>query len=163
MRKYLMARNNLLLMNRRSNLQPAERRIWSKPRSRNWWDCIVPGFTDEEWIQNFRINKETFDFLKENLHDTLVKCDTPFRKALTVDLKIASTLWKLASNCEYRTVAHLFGIARSTPCSVFHDVVTNIKRNYVKLKNNYGLKNCMKIELNQMVTSYILIDCLKMI
>ncbi|CAC5400060.1 unnamed protein product [Mytilus coruscus] len=126
MRKYLMARNNLLLMNRRSNLQPAERRIWSKPRSRNWWDCIVPGFTDAEWIQNFRINKETFDFLKENLHDTLVKCDTPFRKALTVDLKIASTLWKLASNCEYRTVAHLFGIARSTACSAFHDVVTSI-------------------------------------
>ncbi|CAC5361764.1 unnamed protein product [Mytilus coruscus] len=126
MKKYLMARNNLLLMNRRSNLQPAERRIWSKPRSRNWWDCIVPGFTDAEWIQNFRINKETFDFLKENLHDTLVKCDTPFRKALTVDLKIASTLWQLASNCEYRTVAHLFGIARSTACSAFHDVITSI-------------------------------------
>ncbi|CAC5421176.1 unnamed protein product [Mytilus coruscus] len=70
--------------------------------------------------------KKTFDFLKENLHDTLVKCDTPFRKALTVDLKIASTLWKLASNCEYRTVAHLFGIARSTACSAFHDVVTSI-------------------------------------
>ncbi|CAC5413613.1 unnamed protein product [Mytilus coruscus] len=113
-------------MNRRSNLQPAERRIWSKPRSRNWWDCIVLGFTDEEWIQNFRINKETFYFLRENLHDTLVKCDTPFRKALTVDLKIASTLWKLASNCEYRTVAHLFGIARSTACSAFHDMVTSI-------------------------------------
>ncbi|CAG2214017.1 unnamed protein product [Mytilus edulis] len=56
--------------------------------------------------------QKTLDFLKENLHDTLVKYDTPFRKALTVDLKIASTLWKLATNCEYRTVAHLFGIAR---------------------------------------------------
>jgi hypothetical protein len=47
-------------------------------------------------------------------------------KALPIDLKIAATLWKLATNVDYRTIGHLFGIARSTACMVFHDVVDGV-------------------------------------
>lgn len=111
-RIFFNARNNLLCLFMRTKPQ-STRRIWSKPRSRNWWDNIVPGFSEEEWIANFRVDKETFTFLKEQLQDSLRKRDSTFQKALTVEWKLGSALWKLASNCEYRTIGHLFGIARS--------------------------------------------------
>ena len=41
-------------------------------------------------------------------------------------MKIAATLWKLATNVDYRTIGHLFGIARSTACMVFHDAIDGV-------------------------------------
>ena len=35
--------------------------------------------------------------------------------------RVAITLWVLATACEYRTVAHLFGVASSTVCSIVQE------------------------------------------
>ena len=43
------------------------------------------------------------------------------RKAITVEQRLAVTIWFLATPCEYRTIAHLFGIARSTVCEVVQE------------------------------------------
>ena len=102
------------------------RRIWSRPRSRSWWTDIVPGLSDYEWKENFRLNKATFKFLTDKLREKLQKTDTTFRKALPFDLKIAATLWTLATNVDYRIIGNLFGIARSTACMVFHDMVDGV-------------------------------------
>ena len=72
------------------------------------------------------MNKATFKFRTDKLREKLHKTDTTIRKALAVDLKIAATLWKLATNVEHRTICHLFAIARSTACMVFHDVVDGV-------------------------------------
>ena len=39
---------------------------------------------------------------------------TRFRQAVSVERKVAITLWCLATPCEYRTATHLFGVARCT-------------------------------------------------
>ena len=36
------------------------------------------------------------------------------RQAVSEEKRVAVTLWFLATNAEYRTIAHLFGIGRST-------------------------------------------------
>ena len=69
---------------------------------------------------------QVFKLLTDKLREKLQKTDTTFRKALPVDLKIAATLWKLATNADNRTICHLFGIARSTACMVSHDVVNGV-------------------------------------
>lgn len=44
---------------------------------------------------------------------------TTFRKCITVEAGVAITVWRLATNIEFRTLAALFGIERSTACEIF--------------------------------------------
>lgn len=42
--------------------------IWCKPRSTKWWNNIVMGsFTPQDWLENFRMSKETFLFICNEL------------------------------------------------------------------------------------------------
>lgn len=49
-----------------------------------------------------------------------------FRKAISVKKRVAVTLWCLATPCEYRTIAHLFGITRLTVCEIVQQTCTLI-------------------------------------
>ena len=42
------------------------------------------------------------------------------RKCLFIERRVAVTIWCLATPTEYRTITHLFGIARSTVCEIVH-------------------------------------------
>lgn len=82
-------------------------------------------FTERDWIENFRMRKATFIYLCQQLSVSLRKQDTVLRKAISVEKRVAVTLWCLATPCEYRTIAHLFGIARSTVCEIVHETCTH--------------------------------------
>ena len=80
------------------------------------------------------MSKVTFQYLCTQLRPLIERRDTWMRRAITVEHRIAITLWCLATPAEYRTIAHLFGIARSTVCEIVHDTVNAI---VVKLKGQY--------------------------
>ena len=44
------------------------------------------------------------------------------RIAVSTKKKVVVTLWRLAANTDYRTVGHLFGLARSTVCMIVNEV-----------------------------------------
>ena len=48
------------------------------------------------------------------------KTATRFRLPIPVDEQLAVTIWRLATNVEYRTIAALFGIGISTVCEIIH-------------------------------------------
>ena len=48
------------------------------------------------------------------------------RRSISVERRVAITTWCLATPAEYRTVAHLFGVARSTVCKTVHTTCTAI-------------------------------------
>ena len=49
------------------------------------------------------------------------------RRSISVERRVAITIWCLATPAEYRTVAHLFGVARrSTVCEIVHTTCTAI-------------------------------------
>lgn len=54
------------------------------------------------------------------------KRDTNMRHAITVEKRVAVTLWRLATNVEYRTIGHLFGISRALVCCIVRHVCENI-------------------------------------
>ena len=50
------------------------------------------------------------------------------RLAITVEHRVAITLWCLATCGEYQTIGHLFGVARCTVCVIVHDTCAAIVR-----------------------------------
>ena len=42
------------------------------------------------------------------------------RECVPVEQRVALTLWRLATNADYRSISQLFGLGRSTACEIFH-------------------------------------------
>lgn len=103
------------------------RTIWVRLRSRVWWQQVVcRTWTPRDWQKNFRMRRITFNNLCESLRPRLSREDTSFRQAVSVELRVAVTLWRLATNSEIRTVSHLFGVGESSVCVFTKEVVTAI-------------------------------------
>lgn len=100
---------------------------WMKDRSNHWWDHIVNStFTSQEWLQNFRLSRETFMYLCDTLVTKIARMDTQMRKAITPEKRIALTLWFLSTGSDYRTISHLFGVSKPTVCLVVKEICTAI-------------------------------------
>ena len=65
--------------------------------------------------------KETFLHISNKLSPALRRTNTVLRRPLSVERRVAVALWCLATPTEYRTIPHLFGIARSTVCEIVHE------------------------------------------
>ncbi|KAI9547120.1 hypothetical protein NQZ68_019941 [Dissostichus eleginoides] len=37
--------------------------IWTQPRSSDWWDTIASDFSPQQFMQNFRVSRESFDYI----------------------------------------------------------------------------------------------------
>ncbi|KAG2467848.1 KGP2 kinase, partial [Polypterus senegalus] len=53
--------------------------VWTFNRASEWWDVIVPGFTNTQWLENFRKSEETFIHLCNKLRPAMERRDTNFR------------------------------------------------------------------------------------
>lgn len=89
--------------------------------SSHFWDTVVCRFTAHDWKENFRVSKETFTYLCNQLRSRIQRMNTRMRQAISVEKRLAVTLWSLATPAEYRTIGHVFGIARSTVCRIVHE------------------------------------------
>lgn len=95
--------------------------VWEYDRSSEWWDNVVPTFTDRQWIENFRMSEDTFLFICNRLRSAMARHDTAFRHCVPLTKRVAIALWKLATGSEHRTIAHLFGVSRATVCRCVQD------------------------------------------
>ena len=77
-------------------------------------------------MENFRISQQTFNYLCERLQPAIEKQCTKLRQPISVKKRVAITLWYLATPMEYRSIGHLFGVARCTACIVVHETCAAI-------------------------------------
>ena len=82
--------------------------------------------SDFHWIENFQMSQQTFNHLCQMLSPYIKKQTTKMHTLLSVQKHVAITLWFLATPVEYRTIGHLFSIARSTVCVVVHETCSVI-------------------------------------
>ncbi|CAL1678201.1 unnamed protein product [Lasius platythorax] len=138
-----------------NNLQPLQltmegiryRRIWQNERSFDFWNRIVNfHYTSKEWIESFRMSKDSFlelcDLLRGELEPKpqfLVS-----REAISVQKQIAVALYKLASTAEYRVVGNVMGIHKSSVKKCFYRVVKAINKimlpNYIYMPDKNEAK-----------------------
>ena len=89
-----------------------------------WWERIIQHpFTPLMWMENFRVSRKTFLYTCEELQPKVVKWTSNLEtRYILVEEGVAVTLWFLATPGVYRTIAHLFEIARYTVCTIVRDV-----------------------------------------
>ena len=113
-----------------------ERTVSMKDRSCDWWDRIVYGsFSDQQWRENFRMSRATFNYLCCELRGELERKSTRMRSAVIVEAYQRPHL----SICRYyATICHAdFLCAHRT-------FVPRVTRNY-----EHAMKPGMKLPLNR--------------
>ena len=94
------------------------RSVWVRFRSQDWWRCAESGRYNEEWWKaNFRMSRDTYLLLCRELRP-YIKRKTSVREPISVERRVAVTIYKLATNLEYRSLSNLFGIGLSTVCVI---------------------------------------------
>lgn len=69
------------------------RSVWVKERSTDWWVRVVNGtWTEKDWRENFRMCKETFNYLCDELGPAVLKRDTRYFAFLLLYFKLISLL-----------------------------------------------------------------------
>uniref|UniRef100_A0A3B1KHZ0 DDE Tnp4 domain-containing protein n=1 Tax=Astyanax mexicanus TaxID=7994 RepID=A0A3B1KHZ0_ASTMX len=116
-----------MLLNEYVSLFLYYRKIWIHPRSMAWWEHINNVRTDKEWLLFFRMRRGTFMHL----------CDLLRRP---VEIRVSVCLWRLATNLEYRSISHLFGVGLSTCCIITQQVVTVINVTEIKTPSTAELR-----------------------
>ena len=103
------------------------------------------------------MTRGSFDYIVGKLRPHIEKQNTVMRQSISVELRLAITLWRLSTNIEYRTLGHLFGVGRSTCCEIVHEVCLAIEEHLMPLHIRFpegqrllvGKTNCFKNYLNK--------------
>ncbi len=98
-------------------------RVWCKKRSKQWWSEALSGVYGESWWRdNLRITRENLCLFVINLRDKQLEV----REPIDVETRVAVTIWWLGTNIEYRSLAALFGLDRSTVGELINDTCSFI-------------------------------------
>ncbi|XP_047143531.1 uncharacterized protein LOC105848991 isoform X2 [Hydra vulgaris] len=103
-----------------------ERKVWVRPKSSQWFNEIFTQMEECEFKEHFRVNRNTFNFLVNELHPHLGKTTTTMREPISVVKRVAVALHYLALCEEYRVVSSLFGIGKSTANLIVHEVINAV-------------------------------------
>ena len=129
-------------------------------RSSQFWEKIVlETFGPVEWIENFRMSRETFGYLCDKLRPSISRQTTKLRRAVSTEKRVAITLWCLATPSEYRTIAHLFGVGRSTVCTVVQETCRVIVRTLMNTYIEFPTGDNLKKVINQFEHKWGLPQC----
>lgn len=82
-------------------------------RYNSFWEKELQENSEFFFKENLRLSRSAFHKLCEKLQN-LKKENTRFRESISLEKRVAVALYALGSSAEYRTVANVFGIGRST-------------------------------------------------
>ncbi|CAK9136659.1 unnamed protein product [Ilex paraguariensis] len=105
-----------------------QRRLWVKNRSKAWWDqCNSAEFPEEEFKKAFRMGKDTFEMICNELSSVVAKENTMLREAVPVRQRVAVCIWRLATGEPLRLVSKRFGLGISTCHKLVLEVCSAIR------------------------------------
>ncbi|KAI3356037.1 hypothetical protein L3Q82_017305 [Scortum barcoo] len=59
--------------------------VWAYTRDLiHWWDTIVPDFSPHQFVQNFRVSRESFDYICGRVGHVMRKRNTNYRLCVPV-------------------------------------------------------------------------------
>ncbi|XP_075161790.1 uncharacterized protein LOC142234515 [Haematobia irritans] len=76
--------------------------------------------TETVFKETFRMSRESFLLLCKFLRG-MARTDSSFRKCIPLEKRVAIALYALKSSAEYLAISQLFGVGKSTVCSILMD------------------------------------------
>ena len=112
------------------------KRFWKAPgRCKRWWKNLEVGYSQaEEWKRNFRMSRENFYRLCDELCPFVTRKTTNMRAPVSVEMQVAVTLYYLSDSGRMRKTANAFGIATCTVSRIVQRVTEAIS---AKLSHKY--------------------------
>lgn len=119
--------------------------MWTKERTPVWWDKFVLNVVDGNWIDNFRMRRDTFLYICNKLRPHLERSVTNYRVPISVEKRVAIGIWRLATGSEYRLIQHMFGVGLSTACEITNEfsaaIVACLKEKYIRQPTGNDLRD----------------------
>ena len=103
-----------------------KRSLWVGPSNQAWFDMADTEFDEQQWYENFRVTRDTFQFILNEIKREITRRNTPMRQAISARRRLAIVLYYLSSTAEYHTIANLFGVSISFVCSCINEESTAI-------------------------------------
>ncbi|XP_064471832.1 uncharacterized protein LOC135386041 [Ornithodoros turicata] len=91
-----------------------QRERWAFQRNERWFEDTLPHLGEFHFKQALRVCPVTFRYLVESCRHVLEHQTTNMRQPISVEKRVAIGLYRLCSTAEDRTIAHFFGVGRST-------------------------------------------------
>ena len=104
-----------------------ERKECAKDKCRDtgklWWEDVYNHKKDKGFKSKIRTNRETFNFVLNEIHDDIVMSPTNLKPFPTPpDRQLAMTLYRFATGCTYSALSDLFGVSVSAANKFFNKV-----------------------------------------
>ena len=90
----------------------------ARKRSTHWCDHDLQEMEDAEFISNFRLSRPSFAKLCNQLRPLIMREETFAKNIVSVERRVAMTLYFLGQGINYRTVANQCGVAVLTVCRI---------------------------------------------
>ena len=88
-----------------------------------WWEDAYNHWKDEDFKSKIRINRETFNFVLNEVHDDIAMSPTRLKPFPTLpDRQLAMAFYRFATECTYSTLPDLFGVSVSAANKFFNKV-----------------------------------------
>ena len=105
------------------------------------------------------MSRETFRVLCNQLKPIIERKTTKLRESISVEKRLAITLWFLATTAEYRTIAHLFGVARSSVCEIVWETTAAIVHCLLSTYINFPVGKSLKSVVDGFFTKWSVPQC----
>jgi len=93
------------------------------------------------------MSQATFNYICAQLQNEIERSDTVMRSSIPAQVRVAITVWYLATDADYRTTGHLFGISKASVClirkDVCHAIVKVLLPKYIKIPAGSALTDVM--------------------
>ena len=93
--------------NEKERKERAKDKCWDNKKL--WWEDVYNHWKDEDFKGKIRINRETFNFVLNEIPDDIVMSPTNVKPFPThPDRQLAMTLYRFATWCTYSTLSDFF-------------------------------------------------------
>lgn len=127
-------RTKLLLLQMYKNKNILKRRASRSEKFVNhqmFWEKDVPKFSEMKFKKTFRMSRNTFNQICDEIKTDMSKCVTTFGAPIPSRKRVAIALYYLKSGADFDVVGTNFNVGKTTVCNILTDFCNAMLKHYL--------------------------------